>query len=86
MPKGRIAERGLIERDHLETAQAILLTVSVDLDEVALRVQQSIRRTRLVADVLDPATRRIDEIRSELSQAHDELKQCWEVRHEEKWR
>ncbi len=75
-----------IERDLLEEAQTLLLTASVDLDEVALRVRQAIRRTRLVADVLDPASERIERVRGDLKLIRQDLSEVWRERNQKKWR
>lgn len=84
MVKVKNADR--IERDLIEEAQALLLTAAIDLDEVALRVQQARRRTRLVEDTLEPAAKRLERIREDLRLARHDLSQAWEEGQSKKWK
>ena len=83
---GRLTDQARRMRDELETAQAILLGVSVDLDEVALRIRQAMRRTPLVGDVLGPALRRVERIHAGLRQAQCELSKNWNDEQARKWK
>jgi hypothetical protein len=83
---GRIRNDCRAERDALEEAQSILLAAALDLDEVALRVEQAVRRTRIVEPVLRPALERLARIRSELKSARDALSEVWTEGQRKKWR
>lgn len=83
---GRLTDEARRMRDELETAQALLLCCAVDLDEVALRIRQAVRRTPLVGDVLSPALQRIDRIHADLCQAQIELHLTWNEKQAKKWK
>ncbi len=82
----KVTNANKVERDLIEEAQALLLTAAIDLDEVALRVQQARRRTRLVEDTLAPASQRIERIREDLRLARHDLSQAWEEGQSKKWK
>jgi len=84
--QGRIGNEGGSIRNRLETAQTLLVEVSLDLDEVALRIRQAIRRSNLVIDVLQPASERLEEIHQDMRLAHSEIKKVWEEGQVKKWR
>ena len=84
--QGRIGNEGGSIRDRLETAQTLLFEASLDLDEVALRIRQAIRRSNLVRDVLQPAAECLEEIHQDMRLAQREVKEAWEEGQERKWR
>jgi hypothetical protein len=84
--RGRLSDQARQLRDELETAQAILLTCAVDLDEVTLRIRQAMRRTPLVGDVLRPALKRVERIHQDLELAQSELSKTWKEKQARKWR
>lgn len=83
---GNLTDEARRMRNELETAQAILLCCAVDLDEVALRIRQAMRRTPLVGDVLSPALRRVERIHADLCQAQVELGKTWDQEQARKWK
>lgn len=83
---GRISDDRKTERDHLEEAQVLLLTISIDLDEVSLRIRQAIRRTRIVEDVLNPAVERLDQVHDDLQRMQRDLRSSWEEGQRKKWK
>jgi len=64
-------------RCELEKALFSLGTVLVELDEIGLRTQQAIRRTSLVADVLQPSSKRLDRIRRNVRAAQAAIGALW---------
>lgn len=66
-----------MERDHIETAMAILLVTMTDLDELVVRNSQALRRSELVRDLLEPALDRLTVVKASISQAKHELDCLW---------
>ena len=83
--RGKLAKGLTARRDHVETAQAALMGLLVDVDEVILRNQQAMRRTGLVADVLEPAVKRLAEIRDDIRLAQRELGEAWSEAQSRRW-
>ena len=83
---GNLKSEARLLRDELETAQAILLTCAVDLDEVTLRIRQAMRRTPLVGDVLSPALKRLERIHKDLSLMQSTLSKTWTKKQARKWK
>ena len=69
---GRIGANGA-RRDHLETAMAALVGLLVTMDEVILRMEQAMRRSEVVADVLRPGVRRLHQAREDLDWLRQEI-------------
>jgi len=83
---GRLRKNDTSERDNIETAQAALSGMLVHVDECILRSHQAMQRSSLVIDVLEPAIRRLEAIRSELRLAQKSLNAVWLKGQERKWR
>ena len=86
MKKGRPSNKQLERRDHIEVAQAELIGLVRDLDEVILRNRQAVCRTTLVADVLEPSIERLNEIRTSLRRVHEEVNIAWAQGQANEWR
>jgi hypothetical protein len=86
MKRGHPKHELRIKRDEIETAQAELVGLVRDLDEVMLRLQQAMRRTQLVADVLAPAMKRTAEIRKALRRVHEQVNTAWARGQENNWK
>lgn len=82
----RVRGRDAEQRDHIETAQAMLCGMLVNLDECILRNQQAMRRTSLVGEVLEPAVVRMEMLRAELRVVQRELTAAWLMGQAVKWR
>lgn len=85
MPPGRVIRKNAVIRDHIECAQVLLMSIAVDIDEVAIRIDQAIKRTHIVRDVLQPSQDRLEGIRSDLATIQDELSQTWRDGQANKW-
>jgi hypothetical protein len=72
-------------RDHIETAQAELIILLRDVDEVILRTRQAIRRTPLVSDVLQPSMDRLAEIKDSLCCVQEHINSAWQDGEKVKW-
>lgn len=86
MKPGRPDQHQISRRDCIESAQAELVGLLRDLDEVILRNQQAIRRTELVADVLAPGIERLVEIRNSLRRVHKTVNTAWAEGQERNWK
>ena len=86
MKAGRISFDGHFERDRLEEAQVILAEVSMDLDEISLRIRQAIRRTSMVHGVLEPAYRHLELARADIAKVQVDLGEAWRERQKKRWR
>ena len=85
MKRGHKPKEQASKRDHLETAQAEMVGLLRDLDEVILRNKQAMRRTAIVVDVLTPAVERLVEIRESLRVVHTEINEVWSSGQERNW-
>ena len=85
MKPGRPSAEQMLQRDSLETAQAELIGLLRDLDEVILRNRQAVRRTPLVADVLGPGIERLTEIRESLRRVQENVNTAWSQGQERNW-
>ena len=83
--KGRLTSAGQERRDKVEAALFALSSAIVMIDEVILRVNQAMRRTRLVDPVLVPALERLVEIRADVVVARQELSDYWSDRQSDRW-
>ena len=77
----RLARR----RSRIENVQAYLDGMVMDVDEVILRVEQALRRTPLVSDVLDPSLDRLATIRGYVLRARAELSAAWHEGEASQW-
>lgn len=82
---GRLKTKNSEKRDQVETAMFALKRAERDLDEVILRSQQAMRRTSLVADVLDPAIERLVQIRKRVRVAKRAMNEAWLTGQAERW-
>lgn len=85
MKRGNKPKEMAKKRNHLETAQAEMVGLVRDLDEVILRTRQAMRRTAIVVDVLGPAVERLAEIRKSLRVVHAEINEAWSDGQERNW-
>lgn len=82
---GRLNNNATHKRTRIETAQAELAGMQRDIDEIALRTRQAIRRTSIVQPVLSPALDRLAEIRNSLSIIKYELASYWSEEQSKRW-
>ena len=72
-------------RDQIEDAIASLYRVLVDIDELALRIDQAIRRAALVGPVLHPAQERLAQVRARIATLHTDLGVYWSQGQSRRW-
>lgn len=72
-------------RDQIEEAMAVCLSTSQDLAEVALRIEQAVRRAALVSPVLVPALERVKGVRVRMERLHAELAEYWRAGQARRW-
>jgi hypothetical protein len=72
-------------RDQTEEALAALGRSLRDIDEILLRMQQAIRRSSIVYDVLGPAVERLLALRSSLRSAQDVIGLIWKEEQTRHW-
>lgn len=72
-------------RDQIEEAIAVMLASSQDLAEVALRIEQAVRRASAVSPVLIPALERVSLIRARLTHLQQSLSAYWHAGHAHRW-
>ena len=72
-------------RDQIEEAIAVLLASSQDMSEVALRIEQAVRRAAVVSPVLVPALERVTSVRTRLAQLHQDLAAYWSAGQAHRW-
>jgi len=73
-------------RNQIEDAMAICLATSQDMAEVALRIEQAIRRASIVSPVLLPALERVQSVRVRVEQLHASLATYWQAGQARRWR
>jgi hypothetical protein len=73
-------------RDQVEEAIAVCLATSQDMAEVALRIEQAIRRASLVSPVLVPALERVRGVRVRVERLHTELAEYWRAGQSRRWK
>lgn len=83
---GRLTDARRAERDEFEEALALLWRAAKDLDETALRIEQAMRRSAAVQDVLRPALERVKEIRGRVQQSKRMLADHYAVRQAARWK
>lgn len=86
MKRGRPDKKSTKKRDCLEIAQAELIVLVRDLDEVIIRNRQAVRRTQLVADVLEPGIERLEEIKASILLVHENVNSAWNAGQERDWK
>ena len=72
-------------RDVIEDAIASLYRVLLDIDELALRLDQAIRRAAVVAPVLHPAQERLAQVRGRVAGLHASLGAYWSAGQSRRW-
>jgi hypothetical protein len=86
MSKGRLTDEARLHRDQLERIIFELGPILPALDEVILRSKQAVRRTPIVAPVLEPAIFRLEEIRQRINNITLALGEIWTNGSERKWK
>jgi hypothetical protein len=84
-PKGRLTLKAEIRRDQIEEEMAVLARSLRDIDEILLRMQQAIRRSSIVYDVLGPAVERLLALRSSLRSAQSAIGLIWKEEQTRHW-
>lgn len=84
-PKGRLTIAAEARRDQVEEEMAVLARSLRDIDEILLRMQQAIRRSSIVFDVLGPAIERLLALRSSLRSAQDVVGLIWKEEQTRHW-
>lgn len=82
---GRLTKSKGARRDEYEEALALLWRTSRDLDETALRIEQAIRRSTSVTDVLAPALDRVRDIRARVIAAKTIIARQWAEQQSRRW-
>lgn len=72
-------------RNQVEDYQAMMLAISMDLDEIRLRINQAMKRSSAVADVLGPAVERLDGISEQVAMMQDGMFVIWHERNAVQW-
>lgn len=73
-------------RDQIEEAIAVCLATSQDMAEVALRIEQAVRRVSMVSPVLLPALERVQSVRTRIEQLHADLAEYWQAGQSRRWK
>lgn len=73
-------------RDQIEEAIAVCLSTSQDMAEIALRIEQAIRRAAMVTPVLVPALERVQGVRLRVEKLHDDLAVYWRDGQSRRWK
>lgn len=84
--RGALPNDARDRRDQVEDAMFALTGVLRDLTEVELRIQQAVRRSGVVAVVLNPALERLAEMGGRLRSAQAALHTHWSIEQTERWR
>ena len=82
---GRMSLMATEQRDHVETALAVLASAVLAIDEALLRNRQAIRRSNQVGDVLGPAVQRLVDVQADLKLMQAELRAAWKKGQAERW-
>ncbi len=72
-------------RDQIEEAIAICLATSEDMAEIAVRIEQAIRRASMVSPVLVPALERVIGVRVRIERLHADLGAYWRAGQSRRW-
>lgn len=75
---GRPARGTTIRRDAIESIEAEIIALQMDLDELDMRTRQALRRTPVVNDVLGPAVTRLAQMRSSLGYIKTQFDIAWD--------
>jgi len=82
---GRLKRIPTARRDHIETAQVLLICSIGDIEEIILRNQQAVQHNILADNVLSPAIERLIEMRDDLALAQRELGHVWADGQASRW-
>lgn len=72
-------------RNQVENYQATLMVIQMDLDEIKLRINQAIKRSSSVTDVLAPAIERLMSIEEQVVIMQDGVFVIWQERNAVQW-
>lgn len=72
-------------RDQIEEAIAVCLSTSQDMAEIAIRIEQAIRRASMVSPVLVPALERVVAVRIRIERLHADLGAYWRAGQSRRW-
>lgn len=72
-------------RDQIEEAIAVCMAISQDMAEVAIRIEQAVKRASLVSPVLLPALERVRGVRIRVEQLHADLAEYWRTGQACRW-
>lgn len=72
-------------RDQIEEAIAVCMATSQDMAEVALRIEQAVRRAAMVSPVLIPALERVKGVRIRVENLHADLAAYWQAGQARRW-
>lgn len=82
---GELKAEGTKRRDSIEECLTLLMDTSEDLGELALRIEQAMRRAATVSPVLMPALERIAEVRQRIERIHATLIAYWNENQSKRW-
>lgn len=72
-------------RDQIEEAIAVCLATSQDMSEIAIRIEQAVRRAAMVSPVLVPALERVQAVRVRIDQLRTGLAEYWRAGQARRW-
>lgn len=72
-------------RNQVEDYQAMLMTMSMDLDEIKLRVTQAMKRSSSVVDVLEPVVERVSQMVEQVERMQSGMYVIWQERNAVQW-
>jgi hypothetical protein len=75
-----------VRRNQIEDAIAVCMSTSQDMAEVALRIEQAVRRASMVSPVLLPALERVQSVRVRVEQLHADLAEYWQAGQARRWK
>jgi hypothetical protein len=73
-------------RNQIEDAIAVCMATSQDMSEIAIRIEQAMRRAVMVAPVLNPALERVIEARVRITRLHADLVEYWHAGQARRWK
>jgi hypothetical protein len=83
---GDLSADGKARRDPIEDAIASLYRCLMDIDELALRLDQAVRRSSLVGPVLHPAQERLAQVRVRIATLHGSMSAYWASGQVRRWK
>ena len=82
---GTLPNDAIERRDQIEEAIAVCLATSQDMAEIAIRIEQAIRRAAMVSPVLVPALERVTSARLRIERLRADLGTYWRAGHARRW-